>query len=200
MNTNCPHCHVELMIADEHAGELVACPDCGANFKAPIPEYIPKICPNCRGAVERSGKICVNCGYNFDTGQLLGTRIIRAEDIVPWWLQVLRFIAECLPGLFRPLTLFAFMVCTVLGAGVEMLAVSVLLMGAFFSAFAVAAAGMMIYIHGVAFLTTGCIIDLRNAMVELEGRSMEAFVLLSAAPALIILTGMGIAAKYIMPQ
>ncbi len=200
MNTNCPHCHVELMIADEHAGDLVACPDCGFNFKAPVAGYIPKICPNCREGVERSNKICLNCGYNFDSGQLLSTRVIKAEDIVPWWLHVLRFIAECLPGLFRPLTLFAFIVCVILFVAVEMLALSVLMMGAFISAFAVAVAGMMIYIHGVAFLATGSIIDLRNAMVELHGRSMEAFVWLSAAPTLILMAGMFILGKHVMPQ
>jgi uncharacterized membrane protein len=68
-------------------------------------------------------------------------------------------------------------------------------MGAIISAFMLAVAGMMVYIHAVAFLATGCIIDLRNAMVELHGRSMEAFVWLSALPVLLTIAGMFLLAK-----
>ncbi|MEI8246358.1 MAG: zinc ribbon domain-containing protein [Lentisphaerota bacterium] len=198
MNTNCPHCHTELMIADEHAGDMVACPDCGAHFKAPVADYIPKICPNCRAGVERSHKICVNCGYDFDSGQLLNTRVVRPEEIVPWWLHVLRFIADCYPGLFRPLTLIAFVIFVILFVAIEILALTVLFMGAFVSAFMVAVAGMMVYVQGAAFLGTGFIMDLRNALVEMQGRQMEAFVWLAAAPTLLILSGMLIASKYLV--
>ena len=94
--------------------------------------------------MERSHKICVNCGYDFDSGQLLNTRIVRPEEIVPWWLHVLRFIADCYPGLFRPLTLIAFIFFVILFVAIEILALTVLFMGAFVSAFMVAVAGMMV--------------------------------------------------------
>jgi len=73
-----------------------------------------------------------------------------------------------------------------------------LFMGAFVSAFMVAVAGMMVYVQGAAFLGTGFIMDLRNALVEMQGRQMEAFVWLAAAPTLLILSGMLIASKYLV--
>jgi hypothetical protein len=57
---------------------------------------------------------------------------------------------------------------------------------------------MMIYVQGAAFLGTGCIMDLRNALVEMQGRQMEAFVWLAAAPTLLILTGMIVVSKYLV--
>ncbi|MFA7230225.1 MAG: zinc ribbon domain-containing protein [Victivallaceae bacterium] len=197
MITDCPHCKNKIEISDEFVEKVVACPECGDLFKAPRPDYLPKCCPNCGAALEGTDKICLICGYNFKTRQIMITHVPTEYELRPWWFKLLGFIADCLPGLFRPLTLFAFIICVAMFIAVELLAVSIMMMGAFISAFFIAVAGMLIYIHGAAFLATGSIIDLRNAMVELHGRSMEAFVWLASIPTIVILAGMFLASKYL---
>lgn len=34
----CPHCHIELSLAPESAGETVSCPSCSGRFQAPLPK------------------------------------------------------------------------------------------------------------------------------------------------------------------
>jgi hypothetical protein len=195
MEVKCPHCNKRLSLGNEFAGQTVLCQVCNNLFFAEPPDDLPKPCPNCDNVVTRADKICLNCGYNFDTLMVMERQHAPDETYHPWWFKALSFIAECLPGLFRPAPLIGFIVCMVLALGIEWLALFICLMGAVLSAFMVAVAGMMVYIHGVAFLAVGSIIDLRNAMVELHGRSMEAFVWLSAAPVLLLLAAMFLLGK-----
>lgn len=197
MKIKCPHCKKRLSIGNEYAGQTVLCQVCNNLFFAEPPADLPKPCPNCDNVVTRIDKICLNCGYNFDTGMVMERKVEEPEEYRPWWFKLLSFIAECLPGLFRPAPLVGAIVCITLALVIEWLALFIMSMGAFISGFMLAVAGMMVYIHAVAFLATGSIIDLRNAMVELHGRSMEAFVWLSAAPVLVIIAGMFLLAKII---
>lgn len=200
MDIVCPHCKKKLWLGNEFAGQTVLCQACNNVFFAEPPDDLPKPCPNCGKVLMRVDRICVDCGYNFDTMRVMEREIVPEEIYLPWWARLLQFVAECLPGLFRPTTLIGFIVVLVVAVAIEGVAAFIGLMGAWLTAFMVAVAGMMVYIHGVAFLATGSIIDLRNAMIELHGRSMEAFIWLSAAPVLTILAIMFLVAKGCLPH
>ena len=44
MNINCPHCNAHIDVADDKAGESVACPECGDTFTAPQ-KFTPVVPP-----------------------------------------------------------------------------------------------------------------------------------------------------------
>ena len=92
-----------------HAGKKVKCPTCETIVTIPAapaqPEPVvpqpepepeppspdledahmeegPQLCPSCDKAVDASAVICINCGYNFKTGQQLHTTVEEAPEEV----------------------------------------------------------------------------------------------------------------------
>src|SRR5262245_39469657 len=80
----CPGCGQLLQAGDEHAGQKVRCPRCGAVTVVPVPaapagsyEVVEptKACPNCGKDMPSKGILCIECGYNLKTGR-------QAETVV----------------------------------------------------------------------------------------------------------------------
>jgi hypothetical protein len=84
-------CGKTIQAQPEHAGKRIRCPDCKAIVSVPAPEVpvevaevaevaeqgydVAKVrkCPGCRREWPANTVICVECGYNFETGKQLKT-------------------------------------------------------------------------------------------------------------------------------
>ncbi len=76
-------CGKELRAEDDEAGNSIRCPSCGGKVKVPDePEAssgyeLVKIrkCPSCSHEWPRDAVVCVDCGYNFETGRKMRTKV-----------------------------------------------------------------------------------------------------------------------------
>jgi hypothetical protein len=73
----CPNCQKELE-TDDDVGRLQCL--CGTTLEVPPSgkqdaenNGVETACPNCQVAVPAGGVICTSCGYNMQTGQIMGT-------------------------------------------------------------------------------------------------------------------------------
>jgi hypothetical protein len=108
------------------------------------------------------------------------------HDDTPWWLKFLRFVYDVMPGIFRPLIIFAFIMCIVLMSVLVWIGLVVIGLGAFLSGIAICSAALMVYAQGVALLLSGEIQALKSALVDFTERQMFAFVLMVFGPCLMI--------------
>ena len=76
-------CGKELQAKYDDAGNSIRCPSCGGKVKVPEePEEssgygLVKIrkCPSCSHEWPRDAVVCVDCGYNFETGRKMRTKV-----------------------------------------------------------------------------------------------------------------------------
>ena len=181
MQTLCPHCKANVRFPREEAGMVRQCPRCGNGFCLPADGGRPEFCPSCEGEMEHGTVVCVACGYNRETGQALDCRFVEA-DTRPAWVRWLGFVHEWVPGLFAPRVLLLSVLAA--AAGLVCAVLSLVLMGmlVFVSAIAVGVAGYMCYAHGVAFMLTGEVQTLKDAMVDLRGGHWDLFLFATLAP------------------
>jgi hypothetical protein len=141
--------------------------------------------------------ICVNCGLNLKTGALVATR--AGEEAPPEVgddedeeappsapMRAVMVVAEYLPGLLRPLVLIASAIVGVVGLGILVFGLALFGMGALISAFAVAAAGVVVYAHGVAWLIDGEVGWLPEVLVDFEGGRWPLFFVLVLGPLVVL--------------
>lgn len=87
ISIHCPICHASYDVDEEIIGQTVTC-ECGQTFTA-TPEKKntkpialgSKLCPNCEEVVAVDTILCVNCGYNFNTGAVVGAAS-ESENVV----------------------------------------------------------------------------------------------------------------------
>ncbi len=75
----CPHCAEGVVVDESYAGHEIACPVCAGQVICPDPaeaeaSEIPggEACPNCGAGLEAGAVICMGCGYNTQTGAVMG--------------------------------------------------------------------------------------------------------------------------------
>ncbi|GEM_PF-4322847 len=70
IKTHCPHCKKTFSLRDEMAGKRIKCPRCDKPYAVGQDEDGTP-CPSCHAIIAQNGILCVNCGYNTQTGQKL---------------------------------------------------------------------------------------------------------------------------------
>jgi len=84
MDIKCPNleCGKVLSVPDGMGGQAAKCPDCGVDVQVPDgPGLLARECPECGSALAAEAVICVECGYNLDTGEHM--RAASAEPTDP---------------------------------------------------------------------------------------------------------------------
>jgi uncharacterized protein UPF0547 len=88
ISIHCPICRATYDVDEEVVGQSVTC-ECGQNFVATAEAKHTKtialgskLCPGCEEVVAVDTIICVDCGYNFNTGTSMGTEIQTEPEIV----------------------------------------------------------------------------------------------------------------------
>ena len=182
LDFKCPHCGKDYSIDNDQAGRMYECSGCGNIFHTPS----QKCCPRCQHLLEPGMLICIKCGYNLKTGEQLETRI-HVHDDTPWWLKFLRFVYDVMPGIFRPLTIIAFVMCVILTFVLVWIGLLIMGFGAFLSGISICSVALMVYAQGVAFLLAGELQALKSALVDFTERQNYAFVLMVFGPCFLIL-------------
>ncbi|NOY75750.1 MAG: hypothetical protein GXP32_08150 [Kiritimatiellaeota bacterium] len=182
MKTNCPHCNGVSEYASIPENGMVECPVCSNLFVPKQGEPAPLPCPDCGNPVEPGARICVSCGYNFDTGKKVEKHIPVYGENFSRPRKVLCWVADMVPGLFRPGTLVLFILSVIISLMIFYLGLFVIGMGAMLSGIMIASFSLVVYAHGVGWLMTGEIQMLRGAMVELTGGRWTMFLFLVFAP------------------
>ena len=177
----CPFCKTELAVGEEYAGMVVQCPVCSDYFKLPA----IRRCPVCGDSGMDRRKLCIQCGYQFGTGEIL-TTASESVEVIPRWRRILGFLVENMPGLFRVPTVLGFIVCLVVSlllAGFGLMIFTLAPITGFF----VLVSTLMVYMQGVAFLCSGELCALKSACFEMTGSCWSLFLLLSFLPVGVIL-------------
>ena len=195
MAIRCPQCDAVVGATDGQDGEPARCSACGAALGGAAPERTGA-CPSCGQATAADAVICVNCGLNLKTGRwVLADAEGEGEDAtagrapaLPW--RVARLVLESLPGLFRPVVLIAALLAAGVGGGLLALGLRFLHMGMALSGCLLAAGGVVVHAHGVAWLVDGGLSFLPDALTEFEGASWGVFLVLLVVP-LAALVAMG---------
>ncbi len=130
------------------------------------------------------------------TGDQLETHI-HIQDDSPWWLKFLRFVYDVMPGIFRPLTIVAFILCLILTFVLIWIGLFIMGFGAVLSGISILSVALMLHGQGVAFLLAGEIMALKSALVEFTERQMWAFILLVFGPCFMILVIMVLVGRVI---
>ena len=86
-------CGYQVDAPDQYAGKQVSCPACQNPLQVPLPQQAPVDamldemlsvagitavtpggyrCPNCTASISGGGIICLECGYNVESGQMMG--------------------------------------------------------------------------------------------------------------------------------
>lgn len=182
LDFKCPHCGKEYSIDNDQTGRMYECSGCGNLFHTPS----QKCCPRCQQLLEPGIVVCIKCGYNLKTGEQIETQIHEHDD-APWWLKFLRFIYDVMPGIFRPLTIIAFILSIILTFVLVWIGLFIIGFGAIFSGITICSAALMVYAQGVTFLLAGEIQALKSALVDFTERQMWAFGLMVFGPCAMIL-------------
>lgn len=177
------------------AGKMVPCPSCEDLFHVPEEGQTPSFCPNCDFPLDRGVKLCVQCGYNLTTGARIETETEKEEDYYPAWHKALIYVAEVMPGLFRPLNLLLFLVSIFLALILEYIGLAMLAFGAFFACISICSFGLVIYAQGVILLLTDRLEFINQAFIDLEERQWTVFLIMVFTPCLVLFTLMVRAAK-----
>jgi hypothetical protein len=182
MRTNCPHCNSISDYDTIPESGMVECPSCSNLFVVKHREPVSLPCPDCGKSIEAGSRICVDCGYSFDTGRKVEKHIpVYGEDFSPA-RKLLCWVADMVPGLFRPLPLALFILSVIVSLMIFYLALFIIGLGAMLSGIMIASFSMVVYAHGVGWLLTGEIQMLKSAMAELTGPRWTAFLFVVFAP------------------
>ena len=185
MKNNCPICNKINDFDRSKIGSMVPCPDCKNIFV--LKEILSTAtCPDCEEEVESGLRICINCGYNFDTGKKVEKHIPVSGEELPVLQKRLNDLVDFIPGLFKIHILFFFWAsivtaCLIMYMGLVLMGFGALLTCIFFGVCA-----LIVYAHGVGFLMTGELQMLRSAMGELTGWRWDFFLILVFGPPITI--------------
>ena len=96
INFDCPHCGQNIDADDNMRGLNFPCPACDREFDIPGEPSAPqpaagrnadsgqttlrKRCHSCGGLCDTETVICVNCGYNFTTREVVDTQLHGPSD------------------------------------------------------------------------------------------------------------------------
>lgn len=102
IHVNCGNCGHSFEVGDDLAGLIAACPGCGTQLSVPLPagrlQRKPALrvkheqvvsggrrCPSCGATMAADAILCVQCGFNVETGESVGARSQRPR-VFQWVL------------------------------------------------------------------------------------------------------------------
>ena len=186
INTNCPICNKINSFSHDKWGQMVACPDCGNLFVLKNATPVSVKCLECETQIQPGVRICVECGYSFDTGEKVKEHIeVYGEDFsAP--IKALNLFVDLFPGLFRISTFVGAFFAFVLAIAMFYFSFVILLLGAVMSFLLLSVGALYVYAHGVAFILTGEVQMLQTAYAEMTGNKWSLFLSLIIAPPVLI--------------
>ena len=157
-------------------------------------------CPRCGGVYPDPVRICIACGIDLSTGQAISTRIAAPGELdgapaegegapplpppppssFAW--RFLLLLGDCLPGLFRPAILAAFVLMIALAGFMLYIATWMFFLQTWIAMFMIGGLGVMAYWQGVVWLLSGYFTLLQNGMVEFRKNQWSLFLLIAFAP------------------
>ena len=186
MKSNCPHCNSINDFNEEAAATMVDCPKCGNLFVLKSDGLRPISCPDCAREVAPEARICLHCGFNFDTGKKLEKHIpVHGEDFSPP-LKLLTTIADYFPGLFKIHTLLLSLLSIMVTFAITFFVFIFFSLGALNASIFFAVCALVVYAHGVGFILTGEAMMLRSVFMELSGAKWSLFLFLVFSPPIAI--------------
>ena len=173
---------------DDVAGKIIDCPVCDEPFRVPGPNENSRNCPNCAAGMPDDSVICLQCGYNNETGDFLRTIVSQEKEELPTWHKYLNSVADAVPGLFKPRILIAAFICFVV-SGFMMIFGMILIFGlqVVLSGTVLAAFGLVVYAQAISLMLTGTFDRLSVAMGDFENVHWWIFSTLIFGPFLAIL-------------
>ena len=84
MDIKCPNpeCSKVLSVPDGMRGQTAKCPDCNADVPVPDEPGEPgRECPECGSSLAQEAVICVECGYNLQTGEHMHAASAQPDDV-----------------------------------------------------------------------------------------------------------------------
>ncbi|MEK7467974.1 MAG: hypothetical protein AAB074_11210 [Planctomycetota bacterium] len=152
----------------------------------------PVLCPNCAVNWPADTVLCVRCGLNLQTGENVAPPTPAAAEAEQEPETRLERFAARFPGLFRPKTLVASLIVLALAGGCFVLCVILMSMGVVMTAATAGGVGLILYAQAVAWVLTGEIQLLVEAMTEFDGPRWNAFFLALAIPLTLAFAFMGL--------
>ena len=76
MEVKCPNpeCTEVLILSDDMTGKAVKCPECGGDIEVPaFSADAERKCPDCGATLGDDAVMCVQCGFNLQTGHKMVT-------------------------------------------------------------------------------------------------------------------------------
>ena len=143
-----------------------------------------RICWKCGADYAEDVVVCTDCGIDLRTGKEVGS----STDDEPDLSRALRgvvFVANWMPGLFRPVVLVCSIIMCLVGLAVIAFAMGLLGFGVVLSSVSIGAAGLIVYGHGLSWLLAGEFGFLSSTLVELDGKQWFTFFVLLLAPMVI---------------
>ena len=186
IKTNCPICNKINSFSQDKWGQMVPCPDCGNLFVLKNINPVAVKCHDCENQVQPGVRICVECGYSFDTGEKVKEHIeVYGEDFsVP--RKVLNNFVDLFPGLFRISTLIGAFLTVVISIAMFFFSFALLALGAVMTFLLLSVGALYVYAQGVAFILTGEIQMLQFAYAEMTGNKWTLFLALVITPPVLI--------------
>lgn len=201
----CPRCGKRSRAPAEALGRTGRCSGCGAGFRiepAPPPEpelavlqpidELAPTCPGCRRTFEPDVRICTRCGIDLATGRRIEREPVEetpvpSEEPIPWYaLPIAAF-----PGVLVLRTLVGSIVLGVLALVCLGLFFFFLALGVLFTAVATGAVALILYGQALAWLMTGELNLLHEALTDFNGTQWTVWLAFLLAPGLV---GLGLLA------
>lgn len=182
IKTNCPICNKINSFPHNKWGQMVSCPDCGNLFVLKNANPVAVKCLDCENQIQPGVRICVECGYSFDTGEKVKEHIeVYGEDFsAP--VKVLNCFVDFFPGLFRISTLVGAFSAVILSLVMMYFSFVFLVLGVVMTFVLFSIGALYVYAHGVAFILTGEIQMLQSAYMEMNGNKWSLFLALIIMP------------------
>jgi len=156
-------------------------------------------CPSCRKPVTPDAVICLNCGFNLKTGEVLHTATSTAEPETDEAEQeapltgrerMFEILGQWVPGLFRPKVVVSALIVAAIGLAVMGLGATLFTSGMVLAPLLVAVGGAIIFAQGIVWFFDGEICLLHDALTNLEGNQLFVLTLCLAAPVITLFAAM----------
>jgi hypothetical protein len=132
---------------------------------------------------EADAVVCIRCGTNLKTGMpMQPVAEMDVEGELTAGERVLMWFGDWFPGLLRPLILLAALVTAVAGFFVIGLSLFILSLGGAISAFAIGAAGLVLWAQAVGWVMFGEWALLSEILAEFDGRRWTVFIVIVMLP------------------
>lgn len=155
----------------------------------PAPASGSLLCPSCGTSWPPDTLLCVRCGVNLHTGERVGG---PPPDKPPEEEMPPDTWADVVPGLFTPRVLVISVVVLAMSLACFGLCILLLLAGVLMTAATAGAVGLILYAQAVAWILTGELQLLVNALADFDGRRWNAFFIALAVPLTLAFVAIGL--------